>query len=81
MIDELIKLLASYEPKGFQPYLSQWQRLDAFSGKLVDVISGEQRISGLCCGVADNGALIIDIDGVEKYLHGGELSLRLNNES
>jgi BirA family biotin operon repressor/biotin-[acetyl-CoA-carboxylase] ligase len=81
MIDELIKLLASYEMKGFQPYVAEWQRLDAFNGKLVDVISGEQKISGICCGIANNGALIIDIDGVKKRMHGGELSLRLSNES
>lgn len=81
MIDELIGLLASFESKGLQPYVEEWQRLDAFRGKSVDVVSGDHKVSGVCCGIADNGALIIDIDGVKKLMHGGELSLRLRNES
>lgn len=81
IIEELIVLLATFESTGLKPYVAQWQRLDAFSGKLVDVISGEHKISGVCRGIADNGALVIDSDGVKKQMHGGELSLRLSNES
>jgi BirA family biotin operon repressor/biotin-[acetyl-CoA-carboxylase] ligase len=81
VIEELIGLLAAFESTGLKPYVEQWQRLDAFNGKLVDVISGDHKISGVCCGIANNGALIIDNDGVKKQMHGGELSLRLSDES
>jgi BirA family biotin operon repressor/biotin-[acetyl-CoA-carboxylase] ligase len=81
IIDELMALLTTFESIGLEPYMAQWQQLDAFSGKLVDVISGEHKISGICCGIAKNGALIIDVGGVKKQMHGGELSLRLSNES
>lgn len=81
IIEELIALLAAFESTGLKPFVDQWQHLDAFSNQLVDVISGAQKVSGICRGIADNGALVIDCNGVKKYMHGGELSLRLSHES
>jgi BirA family biotin operon repressor/biotin-[acetyl-CoA-carboxylase] ligase len=81
MIERLITLLATFESTGLTPYVAQWQRLDAFSGKAVDIVTGDHKITGVCCGIAANGALIIDSGGDRKQMHGGELSLRLSDES
>jgi BirA family biotin operon repressor/biotin-[acetyl-CoA-carboxylase] ligase len=81
MIERLITLLATFESTGLTPYVAQWQRLDAFSGKAVDIVNGDHKITGVCCGIAANGALIIDSGGDRKQMHGGELSLRLSDES
>ena len=81
IIDGLVSALATFEPEGFQSYMAEWRQLDAYSGKSVEVNSGRHKTTGMCCGVATNGALIIEVDGVQKQIHGGEISLRLNNES
>lgn len=81
LIRELTDMLISFESDGLKAYMNEWQQLDAFSGKVVSVISGQNIVSGLCCGIADNGALVVDVDGVKQRMHGGELSLRLNDES
>ena len=80
LIHELIEMLTLFESDGLKEYMKEWQQLDAFKGKMVSVISGQKMVSGLCCGIADNGALVIDVDGVKQNMHGGELSLRLSHE-
>jgi len=80
LIRELTEMLVSFESDGLKAYMKEWQQLDAFNGKMVSVISGQNIVSGRCCGIADNGALVVDVDGVKQSMHGGELSLRLNDE-
>lgn len=81
VINGLIAALVSYETEGFQSYMAEWRQLDAYSGRSVEVNSGRHKTVGTCSGVAANGALIIEVEGVQRQMHGGELSLRLNNES
>ncbi len=81
LINQLTEVLVSFESKGLKPYIKEWRQLDAFKDRLVNVTSGNSVVTGICCGIADNGALVVDVDGVKRNMHGGELSLRLNNES
>ena len=39
------------------------------------------RVDGVVLGVDRQGALRLDVDGVEKTYSGGELSLRLRDDS
>lgn len=78
LIDELLVLLSSYTGQGFAAYREEWLRLDAFAGRSVKVIAGNNETLGIASGVADNGALLLDVEGVQKSFYGGELSLRLS---
>ena len=51
-------------------------QLDYFYNKAVKLISGEKIIRGMCRGIDNQGALLLDIDGQIKPIYGGEVSLR-----
>lgn len=77
IIDELIGLLYVYPALGFSALREEWLSYDAFLGQDVMVNVGDRVHFGKVLGVAINGALKLDIDGVEAAIHGGEVSLRL----
>lgn len=80
VINEIIPLLKGYPKTGFSKYADEWRAMDAFFGRRVQIIAGDSSTEGTCLGVADNGALILDINGVEKQFYGGEVSLRLSEK-
>lgn len=77
LTDQIVLLLSSYAKEGFSGYIDEWQALDAFVGRRVRIISGSQETIGVASGVADNGALLLEVDGARQEFYGGELSLRL----
>ena len=57
-------------------FVHEWQTQDYFYNKPVKLISGDKEIYGLCKGIDDQGALMLESEGVIKPMYGGELSLR-----
>jgi len=47
----------------------------------VSLIAGNSRIDGIVLGIDNQGGLRLIVDGVEKAFSGGELSLRLRDDS
>ncbi|WP_435236199.1 bifunctional biotin--[acetyl-CoA-carboxylase] ligase/biotin operon repressor BirA [Psychromonas sp. PT13] len=79
LMKELYSLLAQYEKTGLKPYLSRWFELDCFINKQVNLLIADNVKSGICRGIDEKGALLLDVDGeIEDYI-GGEISLRLAN--
>ena len=79
LINELQSLLAQYEKTGLKPYLSRWFELDCFLDKQVNLLIAGNIKAGICRGINENGALLLECDGnIEAYI-GGEISLRLAN--
>ncbi|MFT6389579.1 MAG: BirA family biotin operon repressor/biotin-[acetyl-CoA-carboxylase] ligase [Cellvibrionaceae bacterium] len=76
---QIVSLLSSYAKEGFAVYIAEWQALDAFLGRRVRVVSGSQETIGVACGVAGNGALLLEVDGIQQPFYAGELSLRLES--
>lgn len=60
-----------------QDIVTRWRQHDLLAGQQVQVISGEQRSTGVYAGVADDGALLLDTgDGQPQVWHAGDVSLR-----
>ena len=77
LMKELYSLLAQYEKTGLKPYLSRWFELDCFINKQVNLLIADNVKSGICRGIDEKGALLLDVNGeIEDYI-GGEISLRL----
>ncbi|MGH1486462.1 MAG: bifunctional biotin--[acetyl-CoA-carboxylase] ligase/biotin operon repressor BirA [Cellvibrionaceae bacterium] len=81
LLNELVPLLATYSSTGFAVYVDEWRGLDAYLNCPVKVMSGDKQVVGISRGVADNGALLLAVDGQEQRVYGGELSLRLHDDS
>ncbi|SFU21450.1 BirA family transcriptional regulator, biotin operon repressor / biotin-[acetyl-CoA-carboxylase] ligase [Kosakonia arachidis] len=76
LVSELRTALKCFEQEGLAPFLSRWVKLDNFINRPVKLIIGEKEIVGISRGIDEQGALLLERDGVIKPWVGGEISLR-----
>ncbi len=77
IIDELLSMLTDFERGGFAAFREAWTALDVLRDRPVQVLMGEQVISGTACGVNTQGALRLEREGRLHEFVSGEVSLRL----
>jgi BirA family biotin operon repressor/biotin-[acetyl-CoA-carboxylase] ligase len=81
LIDELALVLQDYEQTGFIRYRTEWESFNAHSGRQIELHNGNVVHRGVCVGVSEVGALMLETSqGCEEF-HGGEISLRQANDS
>ncbi|WNW12115.1 bifunctional biotin--[acetyl-CoA-carboxylase] ligase/biotin operon repressor BirA [Pseudomonas sp. DTU_2021_1001937_2_SI_NGA_ILE_001] len=73
--------LARHQRDGFSAFQDEWERNHLWQGREVSLLSGVERIEGVVLGIDALGALRLEVNGVEKSFSGGELSLRLRDDS
>lgn len=74
---ELVTLLERYAVDGFTPFIAEWQRRNAFKGKIAEVLLPDGSVVvGEVIGVDASGALVIDQRGRRLRFVSGEVSLR-----
>ncbi|MBD2799535.1 bifunctional biotin--[acetyl-CoA-carboxylase] ligase/biotin operon repressor BirA [Xenorhabdus sp. M] len=76
IIIELKKALIQFEKEGLSPFISRWFELDNFINRHVKLIIGDQETCGIARGIDQQGALLLDINGMVTPYIGGEISLR-----
>jgi len=76
LIDCLTRRLVEHSEQGISNMLNDWQGADIYLNKAVRLITGEKETLGVCRGINNQGALLLEIDGVVKPIYGGEVSLR-----
>ena len=74
-------VIDEYKLHRLQNLTKQWNELNAFADKEVEIISATKIKAGLCKGIDDTGALILESceDGTIERIFGGEVSLRKKN--
>lgn len=77
----LQEYLGRHQAAGFSALQAEWERGHLWQGRAVSLIAGVNRIDGEVMGIDGQGALRLKVDGVEKVFSGGELSLRLRDDS
>ncbi len=80
----IVRLLAAideFRVNGFGPFVEDWERRHLWRGLPVRVQAGDTSRFGLAKGVDERGALRLATESGEVLLHGGEVSLRLNDDS
>lgn len=78
---QLDRYLRLHQAHGFAALREQWEAGHLWQGRMVELAAGARAIHGCVLGVDDTGALRLDVDGREKVFSGGELSLRLHDDS
>ncbi|WPN97773.1 bifunctional biotin--[acetyl-CoA-carboxylase] ligase/biotin operon repressor BirA [Pseudomonas sp. MUP55] len=78
---QLQRYLDRHKASGFAALQEEWERNHAWQGRAVSLIAGVNCVDGVVLGVDRQGALRLSVDGVEKAYSGGELSLRLRDDS
>ncbi|WP_445180726.1 bifunctional biotin--[acetyl-CoA-carboxylase] ligase/biotin operon repressor BirA [Pseudomonas sp. McL0111] len=79
--EQLRAHIQRHQAGGFSVLQSEWERDHLWQGRPVSLIAGVSQIDGVVLGVDNQGALRLKVDGVEKVFSGGELSLRLRDDS
>lgn len=78
---QLQAYLERHKTDGFVSLQEEWEQNHAWQGRSVSLIAGVNQIDGDVLGVDHQGALRLSVNGVEKIYSGGELSLRLRDDS
>ena len=85
LVAELGLMLKTYlnrhQTGGFSAIQAEWEQNHLWQGRAVSLIAGVHQIDGEVLGIDSQGALRLKVDGVEKVFSGGELSLRLRDDS
>ena len=76
LIYHLLKRLHQHQHEGLEEMLDEWHARDFYLNKRVKLLTGERVTRGICRGVNNQGALMLEIDGQMKPIYGGEVSLR-----
>ncbi|SDT00998.1 BirA family transcriptional regulator, biotin operon repressor / biotin-[acetyl-CoA-carboxylase] ligase [Halopseudomonas xinjiangensis] len=77
----LHEALEIFRRDGFSSFVRVWSERDAWLGRMVRVVSGDNATEGIDLGVNDSGALRLSTGAGEVAMHGGEVSLRLVDAS
>ncbi|MFJ4252083.1 BirA family transcriptional regulator, biotin operon repressor / biotin-[acetyl-CoA-carboxylase] ligase [Pseudomonas helmanticensis] len=85
LVAELSKQLDAYirrhQAGGFSVLREEWEVNHLWQERSVSLIAGANHIDGVVLGIDNQGALRLRVNGVEKVFSGGELSLRLRDDS
>ena len=64
--------------QGLSPIVESWREVDAYQNQEVDLLIGEDRVSGTNVGINLSGHLLIETDSGIKEFSAGDVSLRLS---
>ncbi|CDF81972.1 Bifunctional protein BirA [Pseudomonas knackmussii B13] len=78
---ELERHLARHRAQGFAASQAEWESFHLWQGREVCLSTASKQIVGRALGIDEQGALRLEVDGVESRFSGGELSLRLSDDS
>jgi BirA family biotin operon repressor/biotin-[acetyl-CoA-carboxylase] ligase len=77
LLDEVMPAMAAFEAAGLQPFLDEWRRYDLVSGREVDLLLPNERITGTACGIDGGGALLVETTTGRRRFASGEVSVRV----
>lgn len=79
--NNLRPLLVRHRRAGFSALKGEWEQYHLWQGRVASLVAGNAVIEGTVLGVDAQGALRLKVGDEEKIYSGGELSLRLRDDS
>jgi len=77
VLEELLRVMQSFETDGFDAVREEWMGYDAFAGRRVTLYLPNSRVVGIARGVDQSGHLLVEHeDGLVQRFASGEVSLR-----
>ncbi|MES1928586.1 bifunctional biotin--[acetyl-CoA-carboxylase] synthetase/biotin operon repressor [Salinisphaera dokdonensis CL-ES53] len=77
VVSALVEAVTGFEQTGFDAFRDRWARFDAVRDQPVRVIEANGERFGFARGIADDGALQVEINGETRPVYSGDVSLRL----
>ncbi|MGV8844013.1 MAG: bifunctional biotin--[acetyl-CoA-carboxylase] ligase/biotin operon repressor BirA [Pseudomonas sp.] len=78
---QLHDYLVRHRRSGFSTLQAEWEAAHVWQNRPVTLTAGSRQIKGVVLGINEQGALRLNVDNVEQQFSGGELSLRLRDDS
>lgn len=78
---QLDSYLSRHQRLGFAAFISEWNQSDLWAGCAVTVATTAEVVCGIDCGVDETGALILQVGAERQVFSGGEISLRLDDDT
>ncbi len=76
LIEHLVAVLEVFAVQGFSAFIDEWRRYDAMAQAPVRVVAGNESVSGIAQGVAEDGALLVSVQGELRRFVSADVSLR-----
>lgn len=77
LLERLERLCGVFFEKGFCVVLDEWKKYAGFLGCQVDVVSMDERLTGLALDVDSGGSLVLKLgDGTVRHVFAGDVVLR-----
>jgi BirA family biotin operon repressor/biotin-[acetyl-CoA-carboxylase] ligase len=76
IINKLVSNVELFASEGFSVFVDAWQALHAYQDSYVKLIMSPNEVEGICRGVDQHGALLLERYGKMEAYHGGEISVR-----
>lgn len=80
LLNNLMPMLLDYQQGGFASLREEWEALDCFGDREVEIRVGDKLTYGQVLGVSETGALRLKTTDGEQLIYGGEASLRKSTE-
>ena len=75
LIDCLLETLSIYEAQGFEPFHAAWPKYDWLRGQRVCLDDPAVSPPGVCQGIDEDGALIVQRGGDRRHYRSGSIRL------
>jgi len=76
LIESLTSRLKQHQLQGLNSMINEWAEQDFYLNKSVKLITGTREKIGICRGINNQGALLLETDGLVSPIYGGEVSMR-----
>lgn len=73
--------LIDHQLQGFGAFRAEWESNHLWQGRAVDLLTGSDAVQGTVLGIDSQGALRLQVGSEERVFSGGELSLRLRDDT
>lgn len=76
VLQEVIASLQLFAAQGFQPFRDEWLSYANYLNKPVSLVNGTHTYQGIMTGINEDGALLLEQNGIITPIYSGEFSLR-----
>lgn len=72
----VLQALMQFEVAGMSDFKARWEKRDTYKNRPVRLLLGDHVEQGICRGIDEYGALLVETDGELRRYYSGEISLR-----
>ena len=78
LLISLFDVMNEFESEGLKPFIERWKSLDNFMDREISLQLGSTVTKGICKGIDEQGAILLEKNGILTPFIGGEVSIQKN---